>query len=76
MKKDVLRIVRGYRKCFVRLAIKNPKQAMKYWFDFNLKTDGVIDLLATDSNISVEGHMIICKYLASQWAKLYNIYCY
>lgn len=75
MKKDVLRIVRGYRKCFVQLATKRPKQAITHWSNFVLRTDGVIDLLATDCSISIEEHRLICKYLTKQWERLYDIYC-
>lgn len=75
MKKDVLRIVRGYRKCFARLAIKYPGRAITHWTNFNLRTDGLIDLLATDCSISIEEHMLICKYLTKQWQRLYDIYC-
>lgn len=75
MKKDVLRIVRGYRKCFAQLATKYPKRAITHWINFNIRTDGVIDVLATDNSISVEEHRLICKYLAYQWQRLFNIYC-
>lgn len=75
MKKDVLRIVRRYRKCFVKLAIKHPDSALKYWYDFNCRTDGILDLLATDSSLSISEHMLICNYLAIQWKRLFNIYC-
>lgn len=75
MKKDVLRIVRGYRKCFAQLATKHPKRAITHWNNFVLRTDGVIDLLATDCSISIEGHRLICKYLTKQWERLYDIYC-
>ena len=75
MKKYVLRIVRRYRRCFVKLAIKCPDCAIKYWYDFTCRTDGVLDLLATDSSLSISEHMLICNYLAIQWKRLFNIYC-
>ena len=75
MKKDVLRIARRYRKSFTRLASKYPKQAMKYWFNFNARTDGLLDLLAEDSSLSSAEYMLICDYLATQWQRLFNIYC-
>lgn len=75
MKKEVFRVIRRYRKSFAKLATNNPKQATRYWFGFNHRTDGVIDLLATDCSISIEEHMLICKYLRKQWERLYDIYC-
>lgn len=75
MEKEVLKIVRRYRKCFTQLATKYPKQAITHWSNFNLRTDGVIDLLATDGSISIEEHRLICKYLRNQWERLYDIYC-
>lgn len=32
MKKEAFKIVRRYRKCFARLAIKYPKDSLKYWY--------------------------------------------
>ena len=75
MKKDVLRIARRYRKSFTRIASKYPKDAMNYWFDFNCRTDGLLDLLAEDSSLSLKEHMLISNYLALQWKRLFNIYC-
>lgn len=75
MKKDVLRIVRQYRKNFAKLATDDPKRAITYWFDFGLKTDGVIDLLSTDCSMTIDEYMLICIYLENQWDRLYDIYC-
>ena len=75
MKKEAFRIVRRYRKSFASLATRNQKLALDFWFSYNTKTDGVIDLLVTDCTISVEECLLISKYFAKQWQRLYNIYC-
>lgn len=75
MKKEVFRIVRCYRKCFARLATKNPKESMYFWRLYRDKTEGLMDLFAADSNVSCEDYMLINRYLANQWQRLYNIYC-
>lgn len=75
MKKDVFRIIRGYRKSFAFLATHNPKQAMDFWFSYYNKTEGVMSLFAIDNSVSIKEYMLINRYLVTQWQRLYIIYC-
>lgn len=75
MKKDVFRIIRGYRKSFAFLASHNPNQAIDFWFSYYDKTEGVMSLFAIDNSVSIKEYMLINRYLVTQWQRLYIIYC-
>lgn len=75
IKKEVFRIVRGYRKSFAFLATHNPDKAMDFWFNYYNKTEGVMSLFAIDNSVSIDEYIRINKYLITQWQRLYNIYC-
>lgn len=75
MKKDVFRIIRGYRKSFAFLATHNPNQATDFWFNYYNKTEGVMTLFAIDKSVSIEEYILINRYFTTQWQRLYNIYC-
>lgn len=67
MKKQVFRIVRRYRKSFAILASKHPKLAMDFWHIYHDKTEGVMDLFATDSNVPYEQYILVNRYFESRW---------
>jgi hypothetical protein len=75
MKKDVFRIIRGYRKSFAFLASHNPNQAIDFWLSYYNKTEGVMSLFAIDNSVSIKEYMLINRYLGTQWQRLYIIYC-
>ena len=75
MKKEVFRIIRGYRKSFAMLATKYPNEALDYWFMYYHKTDGVMGLFSIDNSVSLKEYMLINRYFAEQWQRLYTIYC-
>lgn len=75
MKKQAFRIVRRYRKCFAILATKRPNSAFLYWNIYHNKLDGLMDMLAADSNISYKEYMLMNKYFEKKFQELYRIYC-
>lgn len=75
MKKDVFRIIRGYRKSFAVLASYNPNRAFDFWFIYYNKFEGVMSLFAIDNSVSTKEYMLINRYFVTQWQRLYNIYC-
>ena len=75
MKKEAFMIARRYRKNFVRLAIKYPKDSLKYCYIYYDQLNGLLDLLAYDKTITPHEYMLIVKYFYKKWQELHNIYC-
>ena len=75
MKKYAFDNVRRYCKTFARLAIRYPKDAMNYWFNFSQKIDGVMDMLACDNSMSIHEYRLISKYFKKKMDRLFKIYC-
>lgn len=68
-------IARRYRKNFVRLAIKYPKNSIEYSYIYYDQLNGLLDLLAYDKTITHHEYMLIVKYFYKKWQELHNIYC-
>ena len=75
MKKEVFMIVRRYRKNFARLAIKYPKDSLKFWYIYYDQLNGLLDLLAYDKTITSHEYMLIAKYFYKKFQELHIIYC-
>lgn len=75
MKKEAFMIVRRYRKNFVRLAIKYPKDSLKYWWIYYDQLNGLLDLLAYDKTITRREYMLMVKYFYKKAKELHIIYC-
>lgn len=75
MKREAFMIARRYRKCFVRLAIKYPKDSLKYWYIYYDQLNGLLDLLSYDKNITSHEYMLMVKYFYKKFQELHIIYC-
>lgn len=75
MKKQAFSIVRRYRKCFVALAIKDPKNSVTYWTIYTDQLNGLLDMLACDTTISHIEFVLMVKYFYKKFNELYDIYC-
>lgn len=75
MKKEAFMIVRRYRKNFVRLAIKYPKDSLKFWYIYYDQLNGLLDLLAYDKTITSHEYMLMVKYFYKKAQELHIIYC-
>lgn len=75
MKREAFKIVRRYRKNFARLAIKYPKDSLKFWYIYYDQLNGLLDLLAYDKTITPHEYMLMVKYFYKKVQELHIIYC-
>lgn len=75
MKREAFMIARRYRKNFARLAIKYPKDSLKFWYTYYDQLNGLLDLLAYDKTITSHEYTLIVKYFYKKFQELHIIYC-
>ena len=75
MKKEAFMIARRYRKNFARLAIKYPKDSLKYWYIYYDQLNVLLDLLAYDKTITSHEYTLMMKYFYKKFQELHIIYC-